>query len=435
MTEATTSRPRVSGLSGAFTSWFDPAAWFLYADVLLALTAAMLPWSTTGFAVLLGIWFVSLIPRIPTVEVRALLRLLSRPICALPLAIFALAVVGTLWAEIPWKDRLQGISPVVKLLVVPILLYHFERSGRGSWVFLAFVASCGLLMVFSWIVFYVPELKLEATKNAGVPVKNYIDQSQEFSLSMVALAPFVISLYRQRRFVAAAACAGLALGFFANMAFVVSARAALIYVPVLLAVFAIMHLDRSKAALLFAGLILAATAIWFTSPYLRGRITDISVEYESYQQNVALSTGRRIMYWQRSLGFFAEAPVFGHGTGSIKHLFEQTAAGQSGLAGEVTRNPHNQTLNFAVQWGVCGIALLYGIWLTHLWLFRGGGPVNWIGLLVVVQNVVSSLLNSHLSDFHEGWMYVLGVGVAGGMSLAARRRESAGQPISAAAAV
>jgi len=38
---------------------------------------------------------------------------------------------------------------------------------------------------------------------------------------------------------------------------------------------------------------------------------------------------------------------------------------------------------------------------------------------VVVQNVFTSLFNSHLFDFHEGWMYVLSVGVAGGMTLGA----------------
>jgi len=43
--------------------------------------------------------------------------------------------------------------------------------------------------------------------------------------------------------------------------------------------------------------------------------------------------------------------------------------------------------------------------------------VAWIGLMVVLQNFFSSLFNSHLFDFHEGWMYVLGVGVAGGMML------------------
>jgi O-antigen ligase len=37
-----------------------------------------------------------------------------------------------------------------------------------------------------------------------------------------------------------------------------------------------------------------------------------------------------------------------------------------------------------------------------------------------VQNIFTSLFNSHLFDFHEGWIYVLGVGVAGGMALAQR---------------
>ena len=35
----------------------------------------------------------------------------------------------------------------------------------------------------------------------------------------------------------------------------------------------------------------------------------------------------------------------------------------------------------------------------------------------MVQNIFTSLFNSHLFDFHEGWMYVLGVGIAGGMTL------------------
>jgi len=56
------------------------------------------------------------------------------------------------------------------------------------------------------------------------------------------------------------------------------------------------------------------------------------------------------------------------------------------------------------------------MWLVHLLIFRGDDLANWVGLLVVVQNIVSSLFNSHLFDFHEGWMYVLGVGVAGGMA-------------------
>ncbi|MGC0389269.1 O-antigen ligase family protein [Bradyrhizobium sp. USDA 241] len=424
-------------LSLACTTWSGPDAArannarLRNIDLAVVALAAALPWSTSVTGIL-GIVIFFLI--LPTVRREPLLSTLKRPASTLPLALALLATVGTLWADVPWQASLLGIKPVVKLLAIPFLLYHFQRSQRGEWVFIAFLVSCALLMGLSWIVLFAPELKLAATVSAGVPVKNYIDQSQEFALCMVALAPCVVVLYKQHRYAAAAACAALALGFLANMAFVVSARTALIYVPVLLIVFALKHLDRRQSALLFAGTIVTAMTVWFTSPYLRTRIADISTEYQYYKQNIPFSqyykqnvspsTGQRLEYWQKSLRFFADAPVFGNGTGSIKTLFERDAVGETGLAADVTRNPHNQTLNVAVQWGITGIIVLYAMWLSHLFLFRGDGFANWIGLLVVVQNLFSSLLNSHLFDFHEGWMYVLGVGVAGGMSL--RSRQQAG---------
>jgi hypothetical protein len=61
------------------------------------------------------------------------------------------------------------------------------------------------------------------------------------------------------------------------------------------------------------------------------------------------------------------------------------------------------------------------MWYFHLLLFGEKSLAAWIGLVVVVQNIVSSLLNSHLFDFHEGWMYVLGVGVAGGVVAQAKK--------------
>ena len=427
MTETADSPPTIAMPAAAVASRHGVAAWFLLADLLAVLTAMALPWSTTAVAWLIGLWLASLIPLLPTLETRAFVRLLASPVCLWPLALVALAVAGTLWAEGPWRERIHGVSPVAKLLVIPFLLYHFERSQRGAWVFAGFLVSCALLMVLSWLVLFAPELKLAATRNAGVPVKNYIDQSQEFALCMVALAPFVITLYRRHRYPAAVACAALLLGFFADMAFVVSARAALIYVPALLVVFAFLHLSRRASALLFAGMVVTAALLWFTSPYLRARVGDIGVEYGEYQQNIAGSTGRRLEYWQKSLRHFADAPLFGNGTGSTRRLFERDAVGQTGLAAEVTANPHNQTLGVAVQWGLAGIVVLYGMWLTHLLLFRGSGLANWIGLLVVVQNMVSSLFNSHLFDFVEGWMYVLGVGIAGGMSFRARRHSGVSQ--------
>jgi hypothetical protein len=66
--------------------------------------------------------------------------------------------------------------------------------------------------------------------------------------------------------------------------------------------------------------------------------------------------------------------------------------------------------------------VLLAMWAAHLLLFRGGGFVVWIGLVIVVQNVVASLFNTHLFDFTQGWLYVFGVGITGGMVL--RKRDA-----------
>jgi len=335
--------------------------------------------------------------------------------------LFALAVAGTLWSEAAWSAHVYAIGPTAKLLVFPALIYHFQRSTRGAWVFVAFLISCTVLLGMSWIVAFEPQLTIKPIVEYGVPVKNYIDQSQEFALCAVALVYLTVKFLDQRKFLAGALLALFALSFVINMAFVVVSRTALFTMPLMLIIFAFLHLKRRG---IVVAICISATligAVWFTSPAFRERIGSIISQYDLYKQsNEATSVGLRLEFWRKSLHFFAEAPLFGHGTGSTRGLFLQAAAGQTGAAGEVIGNPHNQTLNVAVQWGALGVLVLYAMWLVHLLLFRGTDFGSAIGLLVVIQNVMSSLFNSHLFDFHEGWMYVLGVGVAGGMTMKAK---------------
>jgi hypothetical protein len=168
--------------------------------------------------------------------------------------------------------------------------------------------------------------------------------------------------------------------------------------------------------LLFAAAAAAAILMWFASPYLRERVERVALEYREYTETFRpTSTGQRLEYWRQSIQSIAEAPLFGHGTGSTRQLFDREAVGKTGAWAQSISNPHNQTLYVAVQWGLLGCIVLYAMWWFQLLLFRDSSFPAWIGLIVVVQNIVSSLLNSHLFDFHEGWIYVLGVGVAGGM--------------------
>ena len=395
--------------------WRDPAAWSTTVDVFAILIAFSLPWSTTLVAIFAAAMLVSMGPFL---DVRAFLQSLKRPICLLPIAFFVTAVVGTLWSDATWGVRLYAIGPAAKLLMLPVLFYHFERSARGVLALTAFLVSCVLLMAMSWIVAFDPGLALKSGAEYGVPVKNYIDQSQEFALCAVVLAYPIVSLLRANRTLLATLLVAVSLSFVVNMMFVIVSRTALVTIPIMLGVFALLHLKRRSTAIIVGAAIALGGLAWATSPQLRSTTESFLRDYRIYKErNLPTSIGLRLEYWTKSLRFFSEAPVFGHGTGSIRPLFEEAAVDQFGAAAEVVANPHNQTLNVAVQWGAVGIVVLYAMWLAHLLLFRGEGLATWIGLMVVVQNVFTSLFNSHITDFHEGWMYVLGVGIAGGMVL------------------
>jgi hypothetical protein len=402
--------------------WRDQVLWTTIADVFAILAALTLPWSTSLPGIFVACWLGAVAW---VMDWCAYGRLLKQPICYLPLALVGLALVGTLWSDAAWPARLYAVGPTLKLLVLPALFYHFQRSSRGMWVFVAFLVSCALLIVMSWIVAYDPSLSLKSPDNniRGVFVKNYIDQSQEFALCAVALVYPFVRFVRVEKFWPALLLGLLAVCFIDTMAFIIASRTAIVTMPIMLAVFVLVHM-RPRTSLIVIGVMIALVGLlWVTTTDLRWGPRRILKDYQFYKTGEQVtSIGLRLEFWQKSLQFISEAPVVGHGTGSLRGLFER-ATGYSDQR-DIISNPHNQTLNVAVQWGIIGVLLLYAMWLVHLLLFRGEGFVAWIGLLVVVQNIFTSLFNSHLFDFHEGWMYVLGVGVAGGMMLAARQRNA-----------
>lgn len=425
MTEAVRSEAGASLLSRILSARHDPAARILNVDLLTGLIAILLPWTTTGVSIVVALWVIAFAF---TIEPRNFAASLKRPASALPVAFVLIVLLGMLWSEGPLPDRVHQLSQVGKLLVLPLLIYHFGRSTRGLAIFTAFLISCAVLSLASCLAALDPMLSAKLyfsrgpfNPTSGIFVRNYIDQGQEFSLCAVALAYPVVTAWQEGRTRKALWLAVLALWLVVNLLFVITSRTALVTMPIMLAAFALMHLRWRVALGLFFGFVLLVGVAWSTSHQMRETFGKFFTDYGyTENQNNETGIGSRLIYWGKSLHFLGEAPVIGHGTGSTRVLFEQAAIGQKGAHAMVVSDPHNQTLNVAVQWGLAGVALLWAMWLVHLWLFRGDGLVAWIGLLVVVQNMLSSQINSHLFDFTEGWIYVLGVGVAAGQTLARR---------------
>ena len=149
-------------------------------------------------------------------------------------------------------------------------------------------------------------------------------------------------------------------------------------------------------------------------PHFLRALYDIREYLVSNENN---DVGDHLEFLRKSAIFVRDAPLIGHGTGSIAELFRRSAVGETGAAGVPTVNPHSQIFAVAIQLGLLGTAVLLAMWVAHGMLFRATSFAAWIGTIVVVENVIASLTSTHLFDFTHGWLYVLGVGVAGGMTL------------------
>jgi hypothetical protein len=391
---------------------FDRQRLLALPDWLAIGVAISLPWSTSATGIFITLWLLAVLP---TLDRDMLRRELVSPAGGLPVLLVLFAVLGMLWADVPWSARLGGLEGFLRLLAIPLLLAQFRRSDRGAFVLYGYLASAICLLLTSWTFALVPALQSRGNFY-GVPVKDYILQAGEFLICGFVLFGIAGDLAVRHQWRNAVILVALAVFFLADDAFVITSRTSLLVAPVL-AVALGWRLAGPKgvAVACLVGLVVAP-ALWFSSPHLRDFTLNSVEALQGYLATDAVtSTGLHIEFLKKSIGIVTDAPFIGHGTGSITEEFRRAAAGSSGAAGVVTVNPHNQIFAVAIQLGSIGAGVLLAMWAAHFILFCRGSWMAWVGMVVVIENIVSSAVNSHLFDFSQGWLYVFGVGVAGGM--------------------
>jgi O-antigen ligase len=384
------------------------------ADWEAVAVAVSLPWSTSATSILLVAWLVTVLASLDVATVR---REVKTAAGGLPVMLWLIAAAGMLWADVSWAERIDGLGGFHRLLVIPLLLAQFRRSGNGMRVLYGFFAAAIVLLLASWTLVLDPNLTwLHANPVYGVPVKDDISQSTIFLICAFVLIWRVCDSLREKNWRLASALAVLAVLFLANLVFVAASRADILVAPFLIVLLGWRQFQWKGAVIAcVAGAILAAGS-WASSHYLRERLAVAVADVDAYRlTNANNDIGDHVEFLRKSVGFVRAAPWIGHGTGSIASEFRRSAAGETGAAAVASVNPHNQIFAVAIQLGMLGTIVLLAMWIAHYFLFRVTGFTAWIGTVVVVENVVSSLVSSHLFDFMHGWLYVLGVGVVGGM--------------------
>jgi FkbM family methyltransferase len=389
-------------------------------------TAFTLPWSTSGQAITGGI-FVAL--ALATIDRQAWRATLARPAALLPVLLFLLLLAGMLWSPDPLGAG--GLSHYAKLLLIPIVMATVITPRQALQIGYGFLAGCLIILVLSWASLLWPAGPWGWFKSPGVPVKDNAVQSGCFALCAFALAIATVRAWSAGEKRRAAATAALALLFFADIFLIYVSKTGMLETFALLGLFLVWFGGWRRALLIAAPLVLIiALALW-VSPPAQHRLAEFASDLRADQASQqSVSTASRRDFWNKAIGFIAEAPLLGHGTGSTRSLYQSLEATHPSPYGEAVPDPHNQLLAIAIQTGLLGAALLAAMWAAHFFLFAGRGAVGVLGQAIVLQNLVGSLFNSHLSTVTQGTLYCLGVGLLGGLVLRRRGgiRDAAGPP-------
>lgn len=377
-------------------------------------TAFFLPLSTSGQAIGAAIFVVL---AIATLDVRRFAATSRSAAAWLPAALFALVLIGVTWSTEPLSIGFKWVGPYLKLLLIPLIMATAFSRKDALQIAFGFLAACSILLVLSWLSVLWPSGPWGWFKVPGVPVKDNAVQSGEFALCAFGLAYAGLLLWSDDRRRALLALL-LAVLFFANVMFIYISKTGVLMAATLMVLFLVETQGWRRGILITIPAALAVVIALSFSPSAQARLKEFLAGAEPLHANQDnFSTAARVYFWKQSGQLIASAPVLGHGTGSIATLYRNLD--QSKSFGSIP-DPHNQFLHTTLQVGLLGGALLIAMWAAHLALFWGSGPVRAMGLAIVIQNILGSLFNSHISTVTQGTLYCLGVGLIGALIFSER---------------
>jgi O-antigen ligase len=349
-----------------------------------------------------------------TIEREAWRATLSRPAAILPALLFLVLLVGMLWSPDPFGAG--GITHYAKLLLIPVVMAAAITPRQAVQIGFGFLAGCLIVLALSWASILWPSGPWGWFKSPGVPVKDNAVQSGCFALCAFGLAVSAVRAWSRGHKQRAAGTVLLALLFFADIFLIFVSKTGMLEAFALLGLFLVWFGGWRRALLIAAPLVLIIALALSVSAPAQHRLAEFASDIRADKiSQESISTASRQDFWAKAIGFIKQDPLLGHGTGSTKSLYQSLEASRPSPYGEAVPDPHNQLLAIAIQAGLVGGALLLAMWATHFFLFAGQGVFGALGQAVVLQNLVGSLFNSHLSTVTQGTLYCLAVGLLGGL--------------------
>ncbi len=327
---------------------------------------------------------------------RGALRLVWQQPPALPAALLAgwLALSG-MWSPAPWTTVLAHTGLYALPLCAPLLAAALPAGAATvalrQFCFAAALAGGLFVLDAAGLLPAWPPLQAIVAASGNQRIANSL---------LLALGAALALWWATRSRGPASAAAWLALAAITALGLALQdRRTGFIVLPLVLLAWATAAQRQAWQKLALVTTLGLCTALaWQASDNVRARFAEGVQELRQYRAEDAVSTswGQRLRMLEITTEMVAERPLWGHGVGSWKTLWDQRTPPATALRDNTT--PHNEYLLTAAQGGA--VALLLLAWLLAAGLRQGwrGGPMGVPLLMVWLALGACAAFNAVLRD-------------------------------------
>jgi O-antigen ligase len=329
------------------------------------------------------------------------LNLRYNPMALMFILFFALFLIGLSYTSAPWPMALHTLTKYSKFLLGFFLFSTFRHEKTARYAFFAFLLAASVTLVFSLIKFFGHSDFLHRFAFDSGVFKDHIFTGFLLAFTSYCFAVFAFAIKNVWRWLFVI----LFLVAAYNVLFINLSRSGYVVLFSLLLLLAWQHYSWKG---LLAGLLIAiflCGGLLFLPANFKERFNLVQSEITQYKHgSFATSVGLRLEFYHNSFKLLKEHPWIGTGTGSFAQDYLAVAHDKQ----FATRNPHNEYLNIAVQFGLLGSIILLGMFIVHAWTsFRLQGLRQYFAQAVLVSIAAGALFNSWLMDVTQGCFYVI----------------------------
>lgn len=332
----------------------------------------------------------------------------AQPAGKMLLLFFAWLIIGSLYAETSWDEKITTLTSWKKLVYTFVLLgifYQTPWKERFVRYYLAVMSLAAVIAVPLWLF----KIQVKEEGEVGIFMTNHSSQSMAFvaaALCCIFLLKEALSIQKKRILL------GMLALFLLNVFFISPSRSGYLAFPVA-AVFAFINLYGYKKFPHILGVtVFALSLVLLTSSTLRQRIK-LGVQEITHSQTSDNSTsmGVRVVFYQNTWELIQKKPLLGYGTSSFKSVYSAHVAPKyKDWRGEPATDPHNQYLFVWMENGLVGLLLFLAYIFTAVRQGAVQQPYGAIAGSVLVAIAASSLFNSNFKTFPEGNLLAFFVG-------------------------